>query len=47
MRVLAIASEAVPYIKTGGLADVAGRLPAVLKGEGIEDDDGRDTVGSS
>ena len=36
MRVLAVASEAVPYIKTGGLADVVGRLPAVLKGEGIE-----------
>ncbi|MGG2382922.1 glycogen/starch synthase, partial [Salmonella enterica] len=27
MRVLSIASEAVPLVKTGGLADVAGALP--------------------
>ena len=26
-NVLLIASEAVPFIKTGGLADVAGSLP--------------------
>jgi starch synthase len=30
MRVLEIASEAVPFAKTGGLADVAGALPEAL-----------------
>jgi starch synthase len=30
LRVLMIASEAVPFAKTGGLADVAGALPAAL-----------------
>nr|WP_221774235.1 glycogen synthase GlgA [Novosphingobium flavum] len=30
MHVLSVASEAVPLIKTGGLADVAGALPAAL-----------------
>ncbi|MFM7519008.1 MAG: glycogen synthase GlgA [Planctomycetota bacterium] len=30
MRVLEIASEAIPFAKTGGLADVAGSLPAAL-----------------
>lgn len=30
MRVLFVASEAVPWVKTGGLADVAGALPAAL-----------------
>ena len=30
MRVLSVASEAVPLIKTGGLADVVGALPSVL-----------------
>ena len=30
MRVLAVASEAVPLVKTGGLADVVGALPAAL-----------------
>ena len=29
-NVLLIASEAVPFIKTGGLADVAGSLPSIL-----------------
>ena len=36
MRVLSIASEAFPLIKTGGLADVAGALPLVLPREGVE-----------
>jgi starch synthase len=36
IRVLAVASEIYPVIKTGGLADVAGALPIALKAEGIE-----------
>lgn len=36
MRVLEIASEAVPFAKTGGLADVAGALPEALAGAGCE-----------
>jgi starch synthase len=36
VKVLAVASEIYPLIKTGGLADVAGALPAALKPEGIE-----------
>ena len=35
MEVLAVASEAFPLIKTGGLADVVGALPAALRGEGV------------
>jgi starch synthase len=35
LSVLAIASEAFPLIKTGGLADVVGALPAALQREGI------------
>ncbi len=30
LRVLSVASEAVPLVKTGGLADVVGALPAAL-----------------
>lgn len=36
MRVLSVASEAFPLIKTGGLADVVGALPAALAGQGVE-----------
>jgi starch synthase len=36
MRVLFISPEAVPFAKTGGLADVAGSLPAALKRLGME-----------
>jgi starch synthase len=36
LRVLAVASEIYPIIKTGGLADVVGALPAALKAHGIE-----------
>ncbi|WP_028716547.1 glycogen synthase GlgA [Paracoccus sp. J39] len=35
MRVLSVASECVPLVKTGGLADVAGALPAALAGHGV------------
>ena len=35
MRVLSVASEAYPLVKTGGLADVAGALPAALAPHGI------------
>ncbi len=35
MRVLSVASELYPLIKTGGLADVAGALPAALAPLGI------------
>jgi starch synthase len=35
MRVLAVASEAYPLIKTGGLADVVGALPAALAAHGV------------
>ncbi|HEY0958686.1 MAG TPA: glycogen synthase GlgA [Novosphingobium sp.] len=35
MRVLSVASEAVPLVKTGGLADVAGALPAAVEPHGI------------
>jgi starch synthase len=34
MKILMATSEAVPYIKTGGLADVAGSLSEVLTGRG-------------
>ncbi len=36
MKVLAAASEVYPLIKTGGLADVTGALPAALAHRGIE-----------
>jgi starch synthase len=35
-KVLAVASEAFPLVKTGGLADVVGALPAALAHHGIE-----------
>lgn len=35
MRVLSVTSEAAPLIKTGGLADVAGALPAALAPHGV------------
>lgn len=35
-RVLSVASECVPFIKTGGLADVVGALPAALAPQGWE-----------
>lgn len=38
MKVLFIASEAVPYAKTGGLADVAGALPRYLNEMGVKTD---------
>lgn len=36
MKIIMIASECVPYIKTGGLADVVGALPGVLRKMGHE-----------
>lgn len=36
LRVLSVTSEAVPFVKTGGLADVAGALPAALAPHGVE-----------
>ena len=35
-RVLSIASECAPLVKTGGLADVAGALPAALAAQGVQ-----------
>jgi starch synthase len=35
-RVLSVASECVPIVKTGGLADVVGALPGALAPEGVE-----------
>ncbi len=38
MKVLIVSSEAVPFAKTGGLADVCGALPGALRRIGIEAD---------
>lgn len=35
LKLLAVASEGFPFIKTGGLADVVGALPAALAPEGV------------
>ncbi|HEX2135670.1 MAG TPA: glycogen synthase GlgA [Microvirga sp.] len=36
IKVLSVASEIYPLVKTGGLADVVGALPAALAAEGVE-----------
>lgn len=36
MKVLFVTSECVPFVKTGGLADVVGALPAALAAENVE-----------
>ena len=36
IRVLAVASEVFPFVKTGGLADVVGALPGALKAHDVE-----------
>ncbi|MCX5495969.1 glycogen synthase GlgA [Kaistia dalseonensis] len=35
LKVLSVASEIYPFVKTGGLADVVGALPAALASEGV------------
>ena len=35
LRVLSVTSEAVPIIKTGGLADVCGALPGALAAQDV------------
>src|SRR4029079_17927672 len=35
LQVLSVASEVYPLVKTGGLADVVGALPAALLPEGV------------
>lgn len=36
MKVLSVCSEMFPLIKTGGLADMTGALPAALAGQGVD-----------
>ncbi|MGB1208770.1 MAG: glycogen synthase, partial [Paracoccaceae bacterium] len=36
IRALSVTSECAPLVKTGGLADVAGALPAALAGQGVQ-----------
>lgn len=36
MKVLFVTSEAAPFVKTGGLGDVAGSLPPALKRKGVD-----------
>ncbi len=36
LKILFLASEAVPFVKSGGLADVAGSLPPALKKTGVD-----------
>ena len=36
LKVLFLSPEAVPFAKTGGLADVAGALPNALRHLGVE-----------
>ena len=36
LKVLYVASEAVPFVKTGGLADVAGSLPRALAVQDVD-----------
>ena len=36
LRILFVSAEVAPYAKTGGLADVAGSLPEILSGMGVD-----------
>ncbi|HRJ61935.1 MAG TPA: glycogen/starch synthase, partial [Azospirillaceae bacterium] len=36
MRILYVTPEVFPLIKTGGLADVSGALPAALRAQGLD-----------
>ena len=36
LKVLFVASEAAPFVKTGGLGEVIGSLPAALRALGVD-----------
>ena len=36
LKVLFVAAEAVPFVKTGGLGDVIGSLPKELQQQGVD-----------
>ena len=36
LKVLLVASEAAPFIKSGGLGDVIGSLPKALRAKGVD-----------
>ena len=36
LKVLLVASEAAPFVKSGGLGDVAGSLPKALRAQGVD-----------
>ena len=44
MKILYAASEAAPFAKSGGLADVAGALPKALGRDGIEEEGSHDEL---
>ena len=36
LKVLMVASEAAPFVKSGGLGDVVGSLPKALRAQGVD-----------